>query len=103
MPLSDQHEFASVVASQAIRARLQRRKNTMNQEKKLIDLVQDFDTAMLTTKNPEGRLDSRPMAIAECTDAGKLWFVTDARSGKVAEIQQDHEVAVTMQSRNQFV
>lgn len=75
----------------------------MNTHEKLIDLVQDFDTAMLITKTDDGGLDARPMAIAEATDDGQLWFVTNRNSGKIAELMLDRDVAVTMQGSNKFV
>lgn len=74
----------------------------MNTEEKLIDLIHDFDTAMLVTKTDEG-LDSRPMAVAQATDEGELWFVTDRNSGKIANLMLDQDVAITMQGANKFV
>ncbi|WP_349676978.1 pyridoxamine 5'-phosphate oxidase family protein, partial [Rhodopirellula sp. UBA1907] len=72
----------------------------MNTHEKLIDLIQDFDTAMLITKADDGGMDARPMAIAEATDDGQLWFVTNRNSGKIAELMLDRDVAVTMQGSN---
>ncbi len=43
----------------------------------LYDLIAGIETAMFTTRRPNGQLVSRPMATQdriECTD---LWFVTD--------------------------
>ena len=75
----------------------------MNTEQKLIDLIRDFDNAMLVTRTGKGELDARPMAIAEATDHGELWFVTERNSGKIADLVLDQDVAVTMQSSNKFV
>lgn len=72
-------------------------------EKKLIELIQDFDTAILVTKSSMGGFDARPMAIAEATDEGDLWFITDRKSGKVAEIELNQEVLITLQAANKFV
>ncbi|MCM2371432.1 pyridoxamine 5'-phosphate oxidase family protein [Aporhodopirellula aestuarii] len=74
----------------------------MDQHKKLIELLNDFDTAMLTTRSSDGSLESRPMAIAQVEPDGDVWFVTDRNSGKVADLMLDDEVAVTMQSSNKF-
>ncbi|TWT95083.1 pyridoxamine 5'-phosphate oxidase family protein [Neorhodopirellula pilleata] len=74
----------------------------MNTEEKLIDLVHDFDTAMLVTKTDDG-LHARPMAVAQATDDGELWFVTDRHSGKIADLMLDRDVAITMQSSRKFV
>ncbi|KLU06000.1 Pyridoxamine 5'-phosphate oxidase [Rhodopirellula islandica] len=75
----------------------------MNTQKKLIELIHDFDNAMLVTKTDDGGLDARPMAIAEATDDGQLWFVTSRNSGKIAELMLDRDVAVTLQASNKFV
>ncbi|MCO8122040.1 pyridoxamine 5'-phosphate oxidase family protein [Stieleria sp. TO1_6] len=75
----------------------------MNPHDKLIDLIQDFDNAMLITKANGGKLDARPMAIAEATDDGEIWFVTDRNSGKIAELMLDSDVAVTLQGSKTFV
>ncbi|TWU44399.1 Pyridoxamine 5'-phosphate oxidase [Novipirellula aureliae] len=75
----------------------------MNAKKKLIDLIKDFDTAMLVTRSHDGLLDARPMAIAGAEDDGQLWFVTDRNSGKIADLMLEEGVAVTMQGSNTFV
>lgn len=75
----------------------------MSTHEKLIDLIQDFDTAMLVTKTDDAGLDARPMAIAEATEEGHLWFVTNRNSGKIAELMLDRDVAVTMQGSSKFV
>jgi len=77
----------------------------MNQEdksKKLIDIVRQFDNAMLVTHDGN-RLDARPMAVAQADDDGGLWFVTDRQSSKVMEITASTDVGITMQGSNAFV
>jgi general stress protein 26 len=75
----------------------------MNTQEKLIDLIQDFDDAMLVTKSDDGSLDARPMQIAHVSDDGELWFVSDRNSGKIADLMLERDVAVTMQSSRKFV
>ncbi len=75
----------------------------MDTHQKLIDLISDFDTAMLITRGGEGALDARPMAMAQVEDDGKIWFITDRNSGKVADLMLDSEVCITLQSSNKFV
>lgn len=75
----------------------------MHTHEKLIDLIQDFDNAMLVTKTDDGSLDARPMAVAQATDEGELWFVSDRNSGKIADLMLDRDVAVTMQDSRKFV
>ncbi len=72
------------------------------QSKKLVDLIHQFDNAMLITHDGD-RLDARPMAIAKAEDDGGLWFVTDRQSSKVMEITASTDVGVTMQGHAEFV
>lgn len=75
----------------------------MKSEEKLVDLIKDFENAMLVTQTSNGGLDARPMAVANATDRGELWFVSDRNSGKIADLQLNHHVAITMQDANKFV
>ncbi|QDS94291.1 Pyridoxamine 5'-phosphate oxidase [Roseimaritima multifibrata] len=75
----------------------------MESHEKLVSLMEHFDTAMLVTNTVDGKLEGRPMAVADLTDSGELWFVTDRHSGKVAEMVLDSEVAITMQGSSRFV
>ena len=75
----------------------------MDTHEKLIDLIQDFSTAMLVTCSDDGSLDARPMAVAQAEDDGQIWFVTDRNSGKVEDLLLDSEVAVTMQGSGKYV
>lgn len=75
----------------------------MDTQHKLIDLLSDFDTAMLVTRGDDGSLDALPMAVAQVEDDGRIWFVTDHNSGKIADLMLDKDVAVTMQSSSKFV
>jgi general stress protein 26 len=49
----------------------------------------------LTTAEPNGRLRSRPMATQQTTFDGALWFFTQINSGKVGEIEGEHQVNVS--------
>ncbi len=74
------------------------------QDKKahLIELLRDFDTAMLVTTGQDG-LVARPMALAEVADDAGLCFSTSVDSPKVREIEASPTVLVTLQSRTKFV
>ena len=55
----------------------------MSTEQKLIELIRDFDNAMLVTRTEKGELDARPMAIAKATEQvcfGSSLNETQARS-----------------------
>ena len=61
--------------------------------RKLSALIKDIGTAMLTTVAPDGGLRSRPMATqGRGLENGEVWFFTADNSGKVSEIESEHEV-----------
>jgi general stress protein 26 len=64
---------------------------------RLHGLLKDFSTAMLVTHQGTSGLHARPMAIAELEESCVLWFLTEAESGKVHEIQDDTNVSVVCQ------
>jgi general stress protein 26 len=74
------------------------------QEKRahLREVMADFDTAMLVT-SAEGEMRSRPLALGHGKDDGVLYFPTSARAPKIAEIEADPRVCVTMQNNRRFV
>ncbi|CAN5636931.1 hypothetical protein BH23GEM11_BH23GEM11_02140 [soil metagenome] len=56
------------------------------------EMVEDLETAMFTTRRPDGRLVSRPMANQVRAEGADLWFVTSEDSEKVEEINFDPQV-----------
>lgn len=73
-----------------------------NERKEFLDLLRHFDAAMLVTERGR-QLRSRPMAVAESTDDGRLWFVTNVDSAKLEEITENPHVNVTMQAGGKFL
>jgi len=63
-----------------------------NEISRLYDLIEDLDTAMMTTRRADGKLVSRPMANQDWASGADLWFVTEKDSDKVREIQADPNV-----------
>ena len=63
--------------------------------RKISDLIHGIHIAMLTTTGYDGSLHSRPMATQQKLFTGELWFLTGLHSGKVYEIRNDSEVALT--------
>lgn len=55
-------------------------------------LIEDMEIAMLTTINAQGALVSRPMATQKHAGDGKLWFMTNAETHKLEEIEHDSRV-----------
>ena len=72
-------------------------------QKRFSEILNDFNTAMLTTVGSDGVPRSRPMQVASVDDQNQLWFFTDVESGKVDQIQADATVAVTLQGGGKFL
>jgi general stress protein 26 len=60
----------------------------------LYDLIDGIEIAMFTTRRPDGRLVSRPMATQERYEGADVWFVTDVDTDKIDEIEVDDNVNV---------
>jgi general stress protein 26 len=56
-------------------------------------LLEEFDTAMLVTKDDERAPRARPMAMRQRPNDTALWFVTAHDTAKVEEIERDPMVA----------
>jgi general stress protein 26 len=55
---------------------------------RVCDLIKDIRVAMLTTIDVQQDLISRPMTALEMDATGALWFFTDVRSTKVAQLKK---------------
>ena len=69
----------------------------------LAKLIAHFDTAMLVTKMSDGRLRSRPLAVAAHEGTAELLFSTAIDSPKVGELEHHPHVNVVMQEKRRFV
>jgi len=58
----------------------------------LYDLIAGIETAMFTTRRPNGQLVSRPMATQDRIEGTDLWFVTDVETHKLDELALDPHV-----------
>lgn len=67
---------------------------TRKKLEELYELIDSIEIAHLTTRRPDGRLVSRPMATQEQGDFADLWFVTSVETHKVDEIEANPEVCV---------
>jgi general stress protein 26 len=59
---------------------------------KFYALIDDIKVAMMTTRRPDGHLESRAMATQKRADGADLWFVTSAGTTKLRDIAQDPHV-----------
>jgi general stress protein 26 len=57
--------------------------------KKLYDQIDQIDIAMMTTRRPDGHLESRAMANQKTASGADLWFVAAEGSGKLRDLAFD--------------
>lgn len=58
------------------------------------DIIERVGVGMLTTRFADG-LRARPLEARPDRAAGLIWFVTDLRSAKEHEIENEHDVGLT--------
>lgn len=75
---------------------------TQSTTERFLEVLKNFDTAILLTHSPEGTLHGRPMAFADVESDGTLWFLTRVDSPKIEEISADPRAFVTCQDSNQY-
>ncbi|MBA2355006.1 MAG: pyridoxamine 5'-phosphate oxidase family protein [Acidobacteria bacterium] len=77
----------------------------MSQREKIFEMLKGFDTVMLVTVTGDGRVESRPMQVADIDDrTGNLYFFTGRDSRKVDEVMENEQVAVVCQDeRTQYL
>lgn len=73
-------------------ARMVNTSSTMTELDKLYDLIDGMEIAMMTTRRPDGHLESRAMATQKRAAGADLWFVTLEDSAKVRDIAADPHV-----------
>ena len=59
---------------------------------KFYEMVDSIEIAMLTTRRPDGHLESRAMANQKRAAGADLWFVTSEGTGKLRDIEADPHV-----------
>lgn len=62
---------------------------------RLLEIIGDIKTAMLTTIDVDGTLRSRPMLTQDYQQDGTLWFFSSDHYGKADELAADPRVNVT--------
>jgi general stress protein 26 len=73
--------------------------------KKVQELINGINIAMLTTRDSEGNFRSRPMATQEVEFDGDLWFFTGRDTDKVEEIAEEPLVGLSYAApdKNRYV
>jgi general stress protein 26 len=76
-----------------------------NDVTKLAKLIKGIGVAMMTTRDDDGTLRSRPMQTQNEPFDGTLWFFTQASSHKVVEVDHEHQVNLSyaQPSDNRYV
>jgi general stress protein 26 len=59
---------------------------------KFYDLVHDIEIAMMTTRRPDGHLESRAMASQKRAAGADLWFVSCDNTAKLRDLAADPHV-----------
>jgi general stress protein 26 len=75
---------------------------TVNTQDHLIEILSDFDTAMLITHSQSVGIHARPMHIAELVENADVMLVTRADSPKADEIVADGAAALTFQGDKKY-
>lgn len=70
---------------------------------RLVELTKESRFVMLTTRDPDGHLVSRPMSRQEVDLSADLWFIATRDSRKVDHIRADPIVGVTITSGSSWV
>lgn len=63
-----------------------------DQLSKLYEMIDDIEIAMMTTRRPDGHLESRAMATQKRAPGADLWFVTSDHTGKLRDLEADPHV-----------
>jgi general stress protein 26 len=64
----------------------------MTELEKLYDQIEDIEIAMMTTRRPDGHLESRAMATQKRAAGADLWFVSAGESAKIRDLESDPHV-----------
>lgn len=73
-------------------------KDTETSFESFLDILRRFDVAIVVTRNAEGALRGRPLAIADRTREGHLWFMTHVDSATIDDITENPEVAACLET-----
>jgi len=63
-----------------------------NTLEKLYDLIEEIEIAMMTTRRPDGHLESRAMANQKRAAGADLWFVSPEGTAKLRDLEADPHI-----------
>ncbi len=67
-----------------------------NDLEKLHEQVNDVEIAMMTTRRPDGHLESRAMATQKQAPGADFWFVTSEGTAKLRDLEHDPHVNLSV-------
>jgi general stress protein 26 len=70
---------------------------------RLHTLTREFRDGMLVTRSSDGTIHARPMSVAKLDANDDIFFATSIDSGKIEDVEQGNQVAVTFQSPRAYV
>jgi len=62
--------------------------------KQLYEMIDDIEIGMMTTRRPDGHLESRAMASQKHAPGADLWFVTSENTAKLRDLAGDPHVNI---------
>jgi general stress protein 26 len=77
--------------------------STQQAEQKFLEVLRSFDYAMLISGAAGEEPHARPMAIAETSPDGTLWFLTGKDTQKVFEIAENTRALAVMQGDSRYL
>ena len=66
--------------------------NIREAAKKINQMINDIGVCMFFTYTDHTDEQGRPMAVAKSDESGQIWFLTNKKSNKVQDIQEDERV-----------
>jgi general stress protein 26 len=72
-------------------------------EQHFLEVLQDFEQAMLVTHGSTAGLHARPMAIASKEEDGSIWFISGGDTSKVNELEKDSTILAVMQNGSKML
>ncbi|UYO96903.1 pyridoxamine 5'-phosphate oxidase family protein [Microbacterium sp. M28] len=77
--------------------------DTIDERKKVAELIKDFRFAMFATRHTDGKLVAHPLTVQEAEFDGDLWFLVSKKASPVADLAADSEANVSFSSSDSWV
>ena len=74
-----------------------------NTRENLKEVLKEFHTAMMVVRSSDAHNHARPMGIAKLQENADIFFMTNANSSKIRDIEGNPTVTLTFQNSSQFV